>query len=61
MDAVSSIENPLDFGFTHDDNDEGTGKEDSQVLEFTDESWWARKNSNLQPMDYESNGPFLGP
>ena len=25
-----------------------------QVFEFTDESWWARKDSNLRPMDYES-------
>ena len=44
----------LNRGSTPDSNDEGTGKEDPQVLEFTDESWWARKDSNLRPMDYES-------
>jgi hypothetical protein len=54
VDTVSALENPLHFGFTPDSNDEGTGKEDFQVLEFTDESWWARKDSNLRPMDYES-------
>ena len=54
VDAVSALENPLHFGSTPDSNDEGTGKEDPQVLEFTDESWWARKDSNLRPMDYES-------
>ena len=56
MDAVSSIENPLHFGSTPDDSDKVTSDERHQVLEFTDESWWARKDSNLRPMDYESTG-----
>ena len=42
VDAVSSIENPLHFGSTPDDSDKVTGDERHQVLEFTDESWWAR-------------------
>jgi hypothetical protein len=24
------------------------------VIDKTDEKWWARKDSNLRPMDYES-------
>ena len=43
VDAVSSIENPLHFGSTPDDSDKVTSDERHQVLEFTDESWWARK------------------
>ena len=31
-----------------------TDEENHQVLEVTDENWWARKDSNLRPMDYES-------
>ena len=61
VDAVSSIENPLHCGSTPDDSDKVTGDKRHQVLEFTDESWWARKDSNLRPMDYESSGRFLGP
>ena len=44
----------VDFGSTLDDNNKVTGEENHQVLEFTDENWWARKDSNLRPMDYES-------
>ena len=54
VDAVSSIETRLHFGSTPDDNNKVTGEENHQVLEFTDENWWARKDSNLRPMDYES-------
>jgi len=54
VDAVSSIENRLHYGSTLDDNNKVTGEENHQVLEFTDENWWARKDSNLRPMDYES-------
>ena len=25
-----------------------------RVVDKTDEKWWARKDSNLRPMDYES-------
>ena len=54
VDAVSSIETRLHYGSTPDDNNKVTGEEHNQVLEFTDENWWARKDSNLRPMDYES-------
>ena len=54
VDAVSSIETRLHYGSTLDDNNKVTGEENQQVLEFTDEKWWARKDSNLRPMDYES-------
>ena len=56
VDAVSSIENPLHFGSTPDDSDKVTGDERHQALDFTDESWRARKDSSLRPMDYESRG-----
>ena len=56
VDAVSSIENRLHFSSTPDDSNKLTGDELHQVLEFTDEHWWARKDSNLRPMDYESIG-----
>jgi hypothetical protein len=26
----------------------------SQIIDMSDERWWARKDSNLRPMDYES-------
>ena len=54
VDAVSSLENRLHFGSTPDDNNKVTGDESHQVLNFNDERWWARKDSNLRPMDYES-------
>ena len=44
----------LHYGSTPDDSNKVTGEENHQVLEFTDENWWARKDSNLRPMDYES-------
>ncbi len=56
VDAVSSIETRLHFSSTPDDSNKVTGEENHQVLEFTDEKWWARKDSNLRPMDYESTG-----
>ena len=54
VNAVSSIETRLHFSSTPDDNNKVAGEENHQVLEFTDERWWARKDSNLRPMDYES-------
>ena len=54
VDAVSSIENQLHFGSTLDNSEKVTGDESHQVLNFNDERWWARKDSNLRPMDYES-------
>ena len=61
MDAVSSIENQLHYGSTLDNSEKVTGDESHQLLNFTDERWWARKDSNLRPMDYESNGLTAGP
>jgi len=54
VDAVSSIENQLHYGSTLDNSEKVTGGESHQLLNFTDERWWARKDSNLRPMDYES-------
>ena len=48
------IVNRLHFSSTPDDSNKVTGDEHHQVLEFTDEKWWARKDSNLRPMGYES-------
>ena len=59
VDAVSSIETRLHYGSTPDDSNKVTGEENHQVLEFTDENWWARKDSNLRPMDYESTALFM--
>ncbi len=53
VDAVSSIEDRLHFGSTPDDSNKVTGEENHQVLEFTDENWWARKDSNHRPRHYE--------
>ena len=47
------------LGSTPDDNNKVTGEENHQVLEFTDETWGARKDSNLRPMDYESTALFM--
>ena len=54
VDAVSSLENRLHYGSTPDDSNKVTGDESHQVLNFTEVKWWARKDSNLRPMDYES-------
>ena len=54
VDAVSSIEGRLHFGSTADNNEKTQGDESLQVIEMMDKKWWARKDSNLRPMDYES-------
>ena len=54
VDAASSIETRLHYGSTPDDSNKVTGDESHQVLNFTEVKWWARKDSNLRPMDYES-------
>ncbi len=53
-DAVSSIEGRLHFGSTADNNEKTQGDDGLQVIEMMDKKWWARKDSNLRPMDYES-------
>ena len=54
VDAVSSIEGRLHFGSTADNNEKTQGDESLQVIDMMDKKWWARKDSNLRPMDYES-------
>ena len=54
VDAVSSIEGRLHFGSTADNNEKTQGDESLQVIDMIDKKWWARKDSNLRPMDYES-------
>ena len=54
VDAVSSIEGRLHFGSTADNNEQAQGDDGLQVIDMMDEKWWARKDSNLRPMDYES-------
>ena len=61
VDAVSSIEGRLHFGSTADNNEKTQGDESLQVIDMMDEKWWARKDSNLRPMDYESSGLTAGP
>jgi len=46
VDAVSSIEGPLHFGSTADNNETTQGDESLQVIDMMDEKWWARKDSN---------------
>ena len=29
------------------------------MIDMMDEKWWARKDSNLRPMDYESSALFV--
>ena len=55
VDAVSSIEGRLHFGSTADNNEKSQGDDSLQVIDMMDKKWWARKDSNLRPMDYESS------
>jgi len=54
IDAVSSIEDRLHFGSTATSDEQSPEDSNLQVIDKTDERWWARKDSNLRPMDYES-------
>jgi len=54
VDAVSSIEDRLHFGSTATSNEQSPEGTSPQVIDKADERWWARKDSNLRPMDYES-------
>ena len=52
--AVSSIEDRLHFGSTAASDEQSPEDVSPQVINKMDEKWWARKDSNLRPMDYES-------
>ena len=52
--AVSSIEDRLHFGSTATSDEQSPEDVSPQVINKMDERWWARKDSNLRPMDYES-------
>ena len=52
--AVSSIEDRLHFGSTAASDEQSPEDVSPQVINKMDERWWARKDSNLRPMDYES-------
>ena len=54
VDAVSSIEDRLHFGSTATCDEQSPEDVSPQVIDKMDEKWWARKDSNLRPMDYES-------
>ena len=54
VDAVSSIEDRLHFGSTATSDEQSREDSSPQVIDKMDEEWWARKDSNLRPMDYES-------
>ena len=54
VDAVSSIEDRLHFGSTATSDEQSREDSSLQVIDKMDEKWWARKDSNLRPMDYES-------
>ena len=54
VDAVSSIEDRLHFGSTATSDEQSREDVSPQVIDKMDERWWARKDSNLRPMDYES-------
>ena len=54
VDAVSSIEDRLHFGSTATSDEQSREDSSLQVIDKMDERWWARKDSNLRPMDYES-------
>ena len=45
---------PLRFGPTATSDEQSPEDSSLQVIDKTDERWWARKDSNLRPMDYES-------
>jgi hypothetical protein len=57
MDAHSSLEARLQLGSTADMIEDAPEMGCSQIIDMSDERWWARKDSNLRPMDYESNSP----
>ena len=61
VDAVSSIEDRLHFGPTATSDAQSPEDVSPQVIDKMDEKWWARKDSNLRPMDYESTGLTVGP
>ena len=61
VDAVSSIEERLYFGSTATSDEQSREDVSPQVIDTMDERWWARKDSNLRPMDYESTGLTVGP
>ena len=54
VDPVSSIEDRLRFGNTATCEKQLLEDVSPRVIDKTDEKWWARKDSNLRPMDYES-------
>ena len=54
VDPVSSIENWLRFGSTATCDKQLPEDVSSQVIDKMDEKWWARKDTKLRPMDYES-------
>ena len=54
VDAVSSIEDRLHFGSTATYDEQSPEDSSPQVIDKMNEKWWARKDSNLRPMDYES-------
>ena len=45
---------PLHFGSTAICDKQSREDSSPQVIDKVDEKWWARKDSNLRPMDYES-------
>jgi len=61
VDAVSSIEDRLHFGSTATSDEQSPEDTSPQVIDKTDEKWWARKDSNLRPMDYEVNDSLQAP
>ena len=61
VDAVSSIEDRLHFGSTAASDEQSPEDMSPQVIDKMDEEWWARKESNLRPMDYEPTGLTVGP
>ena len=54
VDAVSSIEDRLHLGSTATSDEQSPEDSSPQVIDKAAERWWARKDSNLRPMDYES-------
>ena len=54
MDAHSSLETRLHLGSAGDLMEGVTDAGRYQLIDMSDERWWARKDSNLRPMDYES-------
>ena len=54
VDPVSSIKDRLRFGYTATCDKQLPEDVSPQVIDKMDEKGWARKDSNLRPMDYES-------